>query len=116
MKTRFVVVLLLFNVAALAAGFVYFAQHAERQVAQDQESAGAELQAWQTRAKAQTAAAIPTVKYKTNAFNWNQVETTNYRQYIANLARHRVPGSHDQGHCSHGCDAPLCATSGSILP
>jgi hypothetical protein len=86
MKTRFVVVLVLFNVAALAAGFVYFSQYWQRQVVQDQASAGAELQAWQNRAKAQTAAASnPSVIYKTNAFNWNQVETADYREYIANL-------------------------------
>jgi hypothetical protein len=85
MKTRFGVVLVLFNAAALAAGFVYFSQYWQRQVAQDQKSAGAELQAWQTRAQAQTAAGAPSVIYKTNAFKWDQVETADYRQYIANL-------------------------------
>jgi hypothetical protein len=85
-KTRFIVILLLLNVAAIGAGFVYLSQYWGRQIAQGQESAQAELSAWQ--AKAQAAAATPpepTVIYRTNAFNWSQIDSTDYRQYITNL-------------------------------
>jgi hypothetical protein len=85
MKTRFVVILVLFNVAALGAGFVYFSQYWGRQVAQTQESTQVELAAWQARATAATVEAENSVVYKTNTFNWSQVESTDYRQYIANL-------------------------------
>jgi hypothetical protein len=85
-KSRFVVILVLFNVAALGAGFVYFSQYWGRQVTQDQESAQADLAAWQAKAEAAAATAeAQAVAYKTNAFSWSQLESTDYRQYIANL-------------------------------
>jgi hypothetical protein len=85
-KTRFVVILVLFNLAALGAGFVYLSQYWGSQVAQDQESAQAELAAWQAKAQAvATTASAQALAYKTNAFHWSQLESTDYRQYIANL-------------------------------
>ena len=84
MKTRFVVILLFFNVAALAAGYVYFSEYWGRQVVQERESAGAELSAWKARAASLPPPASAVV-YRTNAFNWSQIESTDYRQYIANL-------------------------------
>jgi hypothetical protein len=85
-KTRFVVILALFNVAVLGAGFVYISQYWGNQVVQDQASAQAELAAWQARAEAAAAPAeAQAVVYKTNSFSWNQLESTDYRQYIANL-------------------------------
>ena len=84
-RTRFIFILALFNIAALGAGWVYISQHWERQVAQDQESAQAELSAWQARAEAAASSEPPAVVFKTNAFNWSQLESTDYRQYIANL-------------------------------
>ncbi len=77
MKTRFVAILVLFNIAALGAGFVYFSQYWGRQVAQDQESAQSELAAWQARAEAAaTTAPDRAVAYKTNSFSWSQLEST----------------------------------------
>jgi hypothetical protein len=85
-KTRFVVILVLFNVAALGAGLVFLSQYWGRQVVQDQEAAQAELTAWQAKAEAAAATvSAPTVAYKTNSFSWSQLESTDYRQYIANL-------------------------------
>ncbi|HEY3856506.1 MAG TPA: hypothetical protein VGO67_19145 [Verrucomicrobiae bacterium] len=94
MKSRFFIILLLFNVAAVGAGLVYISQYWSRQVAQGQESAQAEVAAWQ--AKAEAAAAIPekpAIIIQTNAFNWSQVESTDYRQYIANLRSIGCPES-----------------------
>jgi hypothetical protein len=87
MKTRFVVILLLLNAAALAAGFVYFGQYWGRQMDQASAAAQTELAAWQARAAApETPAPVaPTVVYKTNDFHWSQLESTDYREYIANL-------------------------------
>jgi hypothetical protein len=93
-KTRFVVILLLLNVAALGAGFVYFSQYWGNQVAHDQESAQAEVAAWQARAEASASTAqAQAVAYKTNSFNWSQLESTDYRQYIANLRAVGCPES-----------------------
>jgi hypothetical protein len=85
-KTRFAIILALLNIAALGAGYAYISQYWERQVAQDQESAQAESATWQARAEAAAAAPeVPPVVNKTNAFNWSQLESTDYRQYIENL-------------------------------
>lgn len=92
MKTRFVVVLLFLNLAALAAGYVYFSQYWGQQVAREREAAGAELSAWQARATA--VRPLPgAVIYRTNAFNWSQIESSDYRQYIANLRAIGCPES-----------------------
>jgi len=86
MKTRFAVILLTLNLAALAAGYVYLTRASNARVAAANQSAQAELEAW----KAETAgrASHPgatRVVYRTNAFTWSQVESADYRQYIANL-------------------------------
>jgi hypothetical protein len=83
-KTRFVLILALLNLAALGAGYAYISQYWGQQVAQDQESAQAEVAAWQARAEAAPPQA-PAAVVETNAFNWRQLESTDYRQYIANL-------------------------------
>ncbi|HUD49080.1 MAG TPA: hypothetical protein VMR33_19785 [Candidatus Baltobacteraceae bacterium] len=94
MKTRFVVILALFNVAALGAGFVYLSQYWGHQVAQDQRSAQVELAAWQAKAEAAAATAdAQAIAYKTNTFTWSQLESTDYRQYIANLRAVGCPES-----------------------
>jgi hypothetical protein len=87
MKTRFVIILLLLNVAALAAGYVYLGQYWGAQTEQDRDAAQAELAAWQARATAPETAtpASPAIVYRTNDFHWSQLESTNYREYIANL-------------------------------
>jgi len=87
MKTRFVIILLLLNVAALAAGFVYCSQYWAAQTEQDRAAAQMELAAWQAKGTAPDVSAPPPpgVVYQTNAFHWSQLESTNYQEYIANL-------------------------------
>jgi hypothetical protein len=95
MKTRFAVILLLLNVAALAAGYVYFSEYWGRQTARERETAQSELAAWKARTAAPKlmAPAQPLVVYRTNGFHWSQLESTNYRQYIANLRAVACPES-----------------------
>jgi hypothetical protein len=95
MKTRFAVILLLLNVAALAAGFVYCSEYWGAQTAQDRDAAQAELAAWQARAAAPepAAPAQPLLVYQTNDFRWSQIESTDYRQYVANLRSISCPES-----------------------
>jgi hypothetical protein len=87
MKTRFVVILLASNAALLAAGFLYFSDFWSRQVEQDRQSAQVELETWKAKAAAMATRppAPPAIITQTNALNWSQVESTDYRQYIANL-------------------------------
>src|SRR5580704_11898918 len=87
MKTRFAVILLLLNAAALAAGFVFFNQYWGRQTEQDRAAAQTELAALRARAGAPelSAPAPPAMVYKTNDFRWSQLESADYREYIANL-------------------------------
>ena len=92
MKTRFVVILCLFNAAVLAAGYLYFSQHWSVQTVQDQQSAAVELASWKAKANAY-AQGQSSVVYQTNAFRWSQLESTDYRQYIANLRAIGCPES-----------------------
>jgi hypothetical protein len=87
MKTRFAILLALSNIAVLGAGFVYFGQYWGRQTAQERASADAEVAAWKARALAaeSPAAALPGLVYVTNNLNWSQLESADYREYIANL-------------------------------
>jgi hypothetical protein len=84
MKTRFIVFLCVLNAAVLAASYVYFSNYWGQQVSQDRQSAQTELAAWKARA-VEAVRPPPAVIVKTNAFNWSQVESDDYRQYIANL-------------------------------
>jgi hypothetical protein len=83
-RTRFAVILLLLNAAALAAGYYYFSETSNRRVAAAGESAQQELAAWKAEA-AQAQSAEPQVVYRTNGFNWSQIESSDYKEYIANL-------------------------------
>ncbi len=85
MKTRFVVILCVFNAAVLAAGYLFFSEYWGGQVEQDRESAQVELAAWKAKAAQASVRPQPVVVYQSNAFNWSQLESTDYRQYIANL-------------------------------
>jgi hypothetical protein len=85
MKTRFVVILCVFNAAILAAGYVFFSEYWGGQVEQDRETARVELAAWKAKAAEASVPPQPVVVYQSNAFNWSQLESTDYRQYIANL-------------------------------
>lgn len=84
MKKRFVFGLFLFNAAVLAAGYYYFSQYKVGPVQQELDSAQAELQTLKGQAIVAAATPAPII-IKTNAFRWDQLESTNYRQYIANL-------------------------------
>jgi hypothetical protein len=81
------VILLLLNVAALAAGFVYCSEYWGAQTEQARDAAQAQLAAWQARAASPelAAPAKPELVYQTNDFRWNQLESTDYREYIAKL-------------------------------
>lgn len=88
MKTRFVVILFVLNAAVLAAGYFYFNGYWGSRAEQDRESVQAELEAWKAKAALTSAPpppALPAIVVRTNAFNWSQLESTDYRQYIANL-------------------------------
>jgi hypothetical protein len=87
MKTRFAVILLLLNVAAVAAGFVFFGDYWRRQTDQERATAQTELAAWKARfaAPEPVPPPEPLVVYQTNDFHWSQLESTNYREFIANL-------------------------------
>jgi hypothetical protein len=85
MKTRFVLILCFVNAGVLAAGYFYFSRYLGTQVEQDRASAQAEVAEWKSKAEAAEARPTPIAVVKTNAFNWSQLESTDYRQYIANL-------------------------------
>ena len=87
MKARFVVFLLLLNVAAVAAGFVYFSGYWGAQTNQERDAAQIELAAWKARVEAPEppSSVKPLLVYETNDFHWSQLESTNYREFIANL-------------------------------
>ena len=92
MKTRFAVILLALNAAALAAAYLFFNASSSRRAEEAGESARTELAAWKAEAAA-AQKAEPTVVYKTNAFNWSQLESSDYREYIANLRSVGCPES-----------------------
>jgi hypothetical protein len=87
MKVRFVVILLLLNVAAVAAGFVFFNGYWGKQTDQERAAAQTELAAWKARVAAPEPSAPPktVLVYQTNDFHWSQLESTNYREFIAHL-------------------------------
>jgi hypothetical protein len=87
MKLRFVVILLLLNVAAVAAGFIFFGDYWESQTEHERASTQTELAAWKARFTAPETIAPPdpVLVYRTNDFQWSQLESTNYRAFIANL-------------------------------
>jgi hypothetical protein len=92
MKTRFVVILCLLNAAVLAAGYIFFSDYWGNQAEQDRQTAQTEVESWKAKAVA-AASAPPTVVLQTNAFRWSQLESTDYRQYIANLRAIGCPES-----------------------
>ena len=92
MRKRFGVILFLFSAALVAAGYFYFNQNWTVQTVHDHQSAEVELAAWKAKASA-LAEPAPVVVYRTNAFQWSQIESTDYRQYIANLRAIGCPES-----------------------
>ncbi len=99
LKTRFIVILFTLNAALLAAGYFYFSDYWNRQSAQERQTTQVELDAWRERAAAAESAARPAPSVvETNAFNWSQLESTDYRQYIANLRAIGCPEVTHPGH------------------
>jgi hypothetical protein len=98
MKPRLIALLCLLSLTLLGVGFfwggVYFGGHQ----AQDRPAAGPPPDGPQAHAAAAAAAARalaapPVLIYKTNQFQWSQLESTDYRQYIANLRAVGCPES-----------------------
>jgi len=92
MKTRFAVILLALNAAALAAGYAYFSKATAKRVEAAGEAARAEVAALKEEA-ARAPKTRSVVVYRTNAFNWSQLESTDYKEYIANLRAVGCPES-----------------------
>jgi hypothetical protein len=89
MKPRLIILLCLFNMAVLGVGCFWGSRYLESRLTQHQDQIMAtNLDGLKTQTVAALAAAAPrspTVIYKTNQFNWSQLESSDYRQYIANL-------------------------------
>lgn len=86
MRIKILILFALLNVAALGLGFAWLGHVQEQSRAQTEAIESARLaQIKALKAKAPSAAPRPVVVYKTNQFQWSQIETADYRQYIANL-------------------------------
>ncbi len=90
MKTKFVIVLLLLSVGLFGVG--YFAlKRASSETPSGKTLSSAESRPLLKSAKSKPASASKAVAsetkivYVTNQFNWSQVESSDYREYIANL-------------------------------
>jgi hypothetical protein len=87
MKPRLIVLLCLFNLTVLGVGCFWGSLYLEGRLKQQSQLMVSNINEVRTQAVAAIAAAPtpPTVVYKTNQFHWSQLESTDYRQYIANL-------------------------------
>ena len=91
MKTRLIILFSLLNIAALVVGFFLLAQYLGGKLDRGNQSEAVKfLGGFKTKNPSgqyvsSTIISHPTVVYKTNAFHWSQVETNDYRAYIANL-------------------------------
>jgi len=90
MKIRLAVLVCLFNLTLLGAGYFWLGVYFKSRPAQDRPAAGQQPAASQPRAAPVAAAgsalpAPPVLVYITNQFQWSQLESPDYREYIANL-------------------------------
>lgn len=89
MKLRSVLLIILLNTAVLCAGFFFFRWLAADEVATKsillREQIAREQQQLRPAKVTPVAAGAERVVYVTNRFNWAQVESADYRVYIANL-------------------------------
>jgi tRNA U38,U39,U40 pseudouridine synthase TruA len=89
MKPRLVVLICLFNLTLLGVGYFWLAVYFNERPAREGPAAGLlpdGAQAHAAPAAAERALpAAPVVIYKTNQLQWSQLESSDYRQYIANL-------------------------------
>ncbi|HWD21071.1 MAG TPA: hypothetical protein VHB20_17520 [Verrucomicrobiae bacterium] len=90
MKAGFKMTLVALNAAALLAGYLWLRPRPAAPATPEEIAAA--TAAAEARAAARAGAKTrPTVIYRTNAFNWSQVESSDYREYIANLRAIRCP-------------------------
>jgi hypothetical protein len=89
MKLRLAALVCLLNLTLLGAGYFWLAVYFSNRPAPASPPAAPQPDASQPHAAPAPAAtalpAQPVVIYKTNQFQWSQLESTDYRQYIANL-------------------------------
>ncbi len=87
MKARFALLILLANAAALAVGWVWIGNYWSSQNSRERESTQSQINAWKAKAEAphRMPPPPPRIVFETNDFHWSQLESTNYRVYIANL-------------------------------
>ncbi|HXR05780.1 MAG TPA: hypothetical protein VN765_00525 [Candidatus Acidoferrum sp.] len=91
MKRRLMVLICLLNLTVLGVGFFWMGVYYQAGLAEKRTAAGAAAREAQRREAAAVAARAvappvpPVVIYRTNQFRWSQLESTDYRQYIANL-------------------------------
>src|SRR5665213_2491138 len=83
-RNKFVIFLLLLNISVVGAGFYYASRYWNTQLAAEHETSVTEVTKWQAKAAAARASATAVI-LRTNTFNWSQIESADYRQYIANL-------------------------------
>jgi hypothetical protein len=87
MRFKTLAIFVLLNAAALGIGFVWLGHEQEKSRAQADavdRARLAQIHAMKA-AKIRTAPPKTVTVYKTNQFQWSQIETADYRQYIANL-------------------------------
>jgi hypothetical protein len=87
MKPRLIILLCLLNLTVLGVGCFWGSVYLEGRLSQQGRLVVSQLNVLKTQAVAAIAAAppLPSVIYRTNPFTWSQLESTDYRQYIANL-------------------------------
>ena len=90
MNKRGIILMVLLNIAAIATGLVLLQRHLDQRAVASQPRKEITLAA--KRRAASSAARTPSVPpmppsivYRTNAFRWRQLESPDYRTYIANL-------------------------------
>lgn len=93
MKARQLTLLVLLNVTLVAAGFYFFSPKSMRQtpVATPANEEQEPVKFRQLKSKKSPTVATPQVVYVTNQFNWREVESADYREYIANLRKIGCP-------------------------
>src|SRR5437868_4417571 len=96
MKNRPLLIFLLLIVMAFGAGVVFFNQTLTENRSQARSTSSTENSAvnfWKQKREKKNAPTTnaPVVIYKTNQFHWSQIESADYRKYIANLRAINCP-------------------------
>ena len=91
MKPRLIALICLLNLTVLGVGYFWLGVYFNARPVQDRPAAGQLPGELRTHAAPSAAAAErelpapPVVIYRTNQFQWSQLESPDYRQYVANL-------------------------------